>query len=299
MARAASRLVLVVEDEPLLRMDAVDMIREAGFDVLEASNADEAILLLETRLDIEVVFTDIDMPGSMNGIKLAHAVRNRWPPITIIATSGHFKVRDGDLPTDVRFLPKPYTYAGNGRLPRLTGRLVKKQHSGELHCHLRIRCALRKGGNFLSSASPRPALCRASILVVDDEGLVRFMVAEELRDQGYSVLEAASGAAAARLLYEGAQVDLVFTDVRMPGSIDGIALAHLVNSEFSGIKVIIASGHIFSLPVGLADGFFSKPYDLASVAAKIETVLKAPSGVVNRGPSAGTLLAHGESCAAE
>jgi CheY-like chemotaxis protein len=70
MARAASRsLVLVVEDEPLLRMDAVDMIREFGFDVLEASNADEAILLLETRLDIELVFTDIDMPGSMNGIK--------------------------------------------------------------------------------------------------------------------------------------------------------------------------------------------------------------------------------------
>ena len=90
-------------------MDAVDMIRKAGFDVVEASNAGEAILLLETRLDIEVVFTDIDMPGSMNGIKLAHAVRNRSPPIRIIATSGHFTVRDGDLPTDVRFLPKPYS----------------------------------------------------------------------------------------------------------------------------------------------------------------------------------------------
>ena len=75
MARAAPRpLVLVVEDEPLLRMDAVDMIRQSGFDVVEASNADEAIVLLETRLDIELVFTDIDMPGSMNGIKLAHAL---------------------------------------------------------------------------------------------------------------------------------------------------------------------------------------------------------------------------------
>jgi CheY-like chemotaxis protein len=110
MARAAPRpLVLVVEDEPLLRMDAVDMIRQSGFDVVEASNADEAIVLLETRLDIELVFTDIDMPGSMNGIKLAHAVRNRWPPIRIFATSGHFTVRDGDLPSDVRFLSKPYT----------------------------------------------------------------------------------------------------------------------------------------------------------------------------------------------
>jgi DNA-binding LytR/AlgR family response regulator len=90
-------------------MDAVDMIRDAGFDALEAANADGAIVLLETRFDIEVVFTDIDMPGSMNGIKLAHAVRNRWPPIKIVATSGHFALRDGDLPTDVRFLPKPYS----------------------------------------------------------------------------------------------------------------------------------------------------------------------------------------------
>lgn len=110
MACVGSRpLVLVVEDERLVRMNAVDMIRESGFDVLEASNADEAILLLETRLDIKLVFTDIDMPGSMNGIKLAHAVRNRWPPIQIVATSGHFALRDGDLPSDVRFLSKPYT----------------------------------------------------------------------------------------------------------------------------------------------------------------------------------------------
>jgi CheY-like chemotaxis protein len=101
-------LVLVVEDDALLRLNAVEMIAEAGFDVLEAANADAAIVLLETRLDIEVVFTDIDMPGSMNGIKLAHAIRNRWPPIRIVATSGHFAVRDGDLPADVPFLSKPY-----------------------------------------------------------------------------------------------------------------------------------------------------------------------------------------------
>jgi YesN/AraC family two-component response regulator len=81
------------------------MIKEAGFDVLEVANADDAIVLLETRLDIELLFTDIDMPGSMNGIKLAHAVRIRLPPIKIIVTSGHVTVCDGDLPADVRFLP--------------------------------------------------------------------------------------------------------------------------------------------------------------------------------------------------
>lgn len=100
--------ILVVEDETFVRFDAGDMLRAAGFDVLEAANADEAILLLERHSDIRVVFTDIDMPGSMNGLKLAAAVRDRWPPVKIIATSGHFKVQDGDLPADAHFIPKPY-----------------------------------------------------------------------------------------------------------------------------------------------------------------------------------------------
>ena len=102
-------VVLVVEDEFLLRMDAVDMIRAAGFEVVEASNADQAIEILENRLDITVVFTDIQMPGSMDGLKLAQAVRGRWPPIKIVATSGHLHVQETDLPTGGRFLPKPYS----------------------------------------------------------------------------------------------------------------------------------------------------------------------------------------------
>jgi CheY-like chemotaxis protein len=102
------QLVLIVEDEALVRMTAADMVEEAGFEVLEATNADEAILLLEARRDITVVFTDIEMPGSMDGLRLAQAVRGRWPPIKIIATSGLYVVRDGDLPSGGLFLAKPY-----------------------------------------------------------------------------------------------------------------------------------------------------------------------------------------------
>ncbi|MDB5655756.1 MAG: response regulator receiver domain protein [Tardiphaga sp.] len=106
---AKSRLViLIVEDDTLLRMHAAEMIEEAGFEVIEAPNADEAIVVLEARLDIAIVFTDIDMPGSMNGLKLAHAIANRWPPIRIVATSGHFKMRDGELPAGGQFIAKPY-----------------------------------------------------------------------------------------------------------------------------------------------------------------------------------------------
>lgn len=103
-------VVLIVEDDFLLRSDAMQMLEEAGFKVVEAANSDEAILILEARPDINVMFTDIDMPGSIDGMKLAHAVRGRWPPIKIIATSGHYKISSDDLPTGGKFIPKPYNF---------------------------------------------------------------------------------------------------------------------------------------------------------------------------------------------
>jgi len=101
-------VVLVVEDEPFIRLNAVEMIEDAGFEAVEAANADEAILILENRQDIRIVFTDIHMPGSIDGLKLAHAVRDRWPPIKIIVTSGHVAVAQSALPAGGRFFSKPY-----------------------------------------------------------------------------------------------------------------------------------------------------------------------------------------------
>lgn len=103
--------VLVVEDEPLVRMDAVDIVEEAGFVAIEASNADEAIRILETNPDIRIIFTDIDMPGSMDGIKLAFAVRDRWPPVVIMIVSGHHRPLAADMPENARFFSKPYGHA--------------------------------------------------------------------------------------------------------------------------------------------------------------------------------------------
>jgi len=97
-------VVLIVEDEFLIRMDAVDMVKSAGFEVVEAENADEAIIILEDRPDITVVFTDVQMPGSMDGLKLAAAIRGRWPPIKIVATSGLCDIGEEDLPAGSRFL---------------------------------------------------------------------------------------------------------------------------------------------------------------------------------------------------
>jgi two-component system, response regulator PdtaR len=107
MARSIP-VILIVEDELLIRMDSAEAIENAGFEVIQAGNADEAIVILTTRPDIHVVFTDIQMPGSMDGLKLARFVRDRWPPIKIVATSGVVRVGDDDLPAGSVFLPKPY-----------------------------------------------------------------------------------------------------------------------------------------------------------------------------------------------
>lgn len=101
-------VVLVVEDDFLIREYALEVINEAGFEAIEAANADEAIRILEGRSDIRIVFTDVHMPGSIDGLKLAYAIRDRWPPIKLIVTSGQMTVPESALPAGGRFFSKPY-----------------------------------------------------------------------------------------------------------------------------------------------------------------------------------------------
>src|SRR5471032_2134505 len=102
-------VVLIVEGEALIRLSAVHMVEDAGYAALDARNADEAIRILERRNDIKAIFSDIRMSGLMDGLKLAHAVRGRWPPIHLILTSG-MNVPDGaKLPANGRFIRKPYS----------------------------------------------------------------------------------------------------------------------------------------------------------------------------------------------
>lgn len=102
------QVVLVVEDEPILRMMAVDMVEDAGFEAIEAADATEAVRILESRTDIRIVFTDIDMPRGVDGMTLAASIRDRWPPIQIILTSGHVAGTDIRMPPRSVFFSKPY-----------------------------------------------------------------------------------------------------------------------------------------------------------------------------------------------
>lgn len=104
----ATRSILIVEDEALLRFDLVDFFEAAGWRVFEAEHADQAIAILERESAIRVVLTDVNMPGAMDGLKLAHVVRDRFPPTALFIVSGEQKLTDSDLPERASFLPKPF-----------------------------------------------------------------------------------------------------------------------------------------------------------------------------------------------
>jgi two-component system, response regulator PdtaR len=100
--------ILVVEDEPLIRLGLASTIEDAGYEVIEAANADQAIAQLERFADVRLVLTDVDMPGSMDGLRLAQYVSKRWPPIRLVVISGKVGVTGGQLPEGARFMSKPY-----------------------------------------------------------------------------------------------------------------------------------------------------------------------------------------------
>ncbi|EIZ86853.1 response regulator receiver protein [Methylobacterium sp. GXF4] len=105
---AVPNVVLVVEDDSFIRMLAADILQDEGFTVLEVATADEAWPILESRSDIEVLFTDVNMPGRMDGLTLATRVAERWPRIRLILTSGRQGLTDDEIPDHGRFVQKPY-----------------------------------------------------------------------------------------------------------------------------------------------------------------------------------------------
>ena len=100
--------ILVVEDDVLLSLDTSETLEAEGYDVIAVANTDEAIKVLETRNDIRTIFTDINLPGSMDGLKLAAAVRDRWPPVNIIVTTGMRAPHRDEMPANSIFIAKPY-----------------------------------------------------------------------------------------------------------------------------------------------------------------------------------------------
>jgi len=109
-------VILVVEDEPLIRLAAIMLVERLGYRALEAANADEAISLLEAHAEITIIFTDVQMEGSMDGIALTHWAAGRWPPLRFIIVSGGMTPKLHEIPPGAAFLAKPYADAAVGQL---------------------------------------------------------------------------------------------------------------------------------------------------------------------------------------
>jgi CheY-like chemotaxis protein len=108
MTSATPSLVLVVEDEPIIRIMATEIVEAAGLIAVDAADALEAITILQSRRDIRIVFADINMPGGIDGLQLASIVRERWPLVELILASGRVPRRDVELPARTLFFQKPY-----------------------------------------------------------------------------------------------------------------------------------------------------------------------------------------------
>jgi two-component system, response regulator PdtaR len=106
-----SPVILLVEDEQLLRLCAADLLEERGFQVLEAPDADEALRIMAERPDVRLLFTDIQMPGALNGMDLARKVHEQWPKVKLLITSGDLKPSEADIPDHGHFIGKPYRAA--------------------------------------------------------------------------------------------------------------------------------------------------------------------------------------------
>jgi two-component sensor histidine kinase/FixJ family two-component response regulator len=166
--------VLVVEDEMVLRMRAVDIVEDAGFKAVEAVNADEAISILESRSDISLLFSDIQMPGTMDGLKLAHAVHDRWPAIKIILVSGQVRPSDGETPVDSRFFGKPL------EVKQLIAELKEMVGAGALK--VVPEAAIPMAVEALAKTSPRDARSSAQESLTAENDSLRLLLEQATID---------------------------------------------------------------------------------------------------------------------
>ena len=155
--------VLVVEDEMVLRMRAVDIVEDAGFTAVEAVNADQALAILEARSDIDLLFSDIQMPGSIDGLMLAHAVHERWPSIKIILVSGQVMVADADKPADSQFIGKPLD------VKQMVAELQAMMGNGALKIVPEV--ALPRSAEALAPLQPAVVLNPAASLTAENDSL--------------------------------------------------------------------------------------------------------------------------------
>jgi len=267
--------VLVVEDDEDVRGTVVDMLTELGYRVLRAKDAQSALAIVESGVAIDLLFTDVVMPGTLTSPELARRARDRLPNVAVLFTSGYTDnaiVHGGKLDEGVDLLSKPYSREAMARKIR---QVLRNQPRGPVEAKASPAVGGAVSAAAQEPASPAPQSAR--ILLVDDDAMVRFTTADMLSFLGHAVTEAADATDALRLLGEHA-FDILVTDIALP-DLSGDALAMRAIALQPGLRVIFASGYD-SLPEGseaaLSDAtLLRKPYNRERMEEAIDAALAA------------------------
>ena len=276
--------ILVVEDDAEVRTTVVEMVSELGYRVLKAVDAASALVILESGVPIELLFTDVVMPGPVRSPELARQAKALHPDIEVLFTSGYTEnaiVHGGRLDAGVQLLSKPYSREElarkvrqllNGRQQRLA---VRAPNRAESTAPTTLPSAATP-----TPAAPAPAASRRlRVLLVEDDEDVRSSAVELMDLLGHEVL-AVTSAEEARGAMAASGFDVLFTDVSLPGA-SGVDLAREVANRKTGMKVILASGHgSVALPRGEAplEGVvvLPKPYSLPQIQEALEQAVALP-----------------------
>ncbi len=257
-----SETILVAEDDDEVRATVVETLTDLGYKVLKAPNAESALVVVEAGMPIDLLFTDVVMPGNMKSTELARRAKERQPDIAVLYTSGYTEnsiVHGGRLDPGVELLSKPYTREALARKVRH----VLANRSQRLN-------AIAHPAS--SAVQTRRDIDSLKVLLVEDDALIRMNTAEMLRELGHVVIEAGSGKEAFDLS-SAETIDLLVTDIGLP-DISGRELAIELKQKKNDLRIILASGHAAE-SVDVPDGvvMITKPYGLQDLAAAIKEVL--------------------------
>jgi CheY-like chemotaxis protein len=260
-----SETILVAEDDDEVRATVVEMLSTLGYRVLKARDAASALTIIESGAPIDMLFTDVVMPGPLRSPELARKARERLPQLAVLFTSGYTEnaiVHGGRLDPGVELLGKPYTQEALARKIRHV-----LADSGQ-RAHGREQLA-----DGLSAGIPPGPRKPVRVLLVEDDPDIRGSTAELIRALGYEVDEAADGRGALALL-DAATIDILMTDLGLP-DVAGDVLARHARERQPGIGVVFASGtDAVALPEGAA--LLLKPFDVPAMAASLLQVGPAP-----------------------
>ncbi|MEI9929994.1 MAG: CHASE3 domain-containing protein [Rhizomicrobium sp.] len=244
--RGGTERILVVEDDDAVRSAVVDMISELGYSVLKAENAEQALAILGSGVAIDLLFTDVIMPGPIHTRVLARRAQELHPNIRVLYTSGYTQnaiVHNGKLDDDVFLLSKPYS----------RDELARK-----------LRSLLDPTVSASESNARKNNPAKEKVLVVEDVGLIRMTTVDMIEEIGFLAVEAANGEDAMNLLRSDPQISILMTDLGLPG-MSGKQLVEEAVRLRPNLKIVIASGFSFERDaVGLPDKAeqLTKPFDI-------------------------------------